>query len=897
LREEIEQHLAMQAADNRRAGLSPIEAHRRAALTFGSVEGMKERYREQRTVPSVERLIRDTSQALRRLRMAPAFTVATVLTLALGIGATTSIFTLVNAVLLKSLPVANPDELYRLGREPRCCYIGGYSQDKEFSLVSYDLYRYLQSNTSGFSELAAFPSTQLLFGVRRVGNADTVQSYPGEFVSGNYFTTFGVQPYAGRLLTTADDARGAPPVAVMSYRLWQQRYGADLSVIGSTFNVNEQPFTVVGITPQGFFGETLRNTPPDFFLPLNTEPLVQSDTDLNKYDTHWLALIGRIQPGVTPAAVEVRMRGALTQWLRSHWGEMSASDRTKFPEQTLFLSPGGSGITSMRQQYGQWLVILMAVTAFVLLIVCANVANLMLVRSLERRQQIALSMALGAPVSRVVSQPLIESLLLSLAGGAAGLVIAFAGTRLILQLAFPSLPGFAGVPIEASPSLPVLLFASVTSFATGVIFGIGPAWMAARVDPIETLRGSSRATTRTGLLPRKALVVFQAALSLVLLSMAGLLTAALHSLETQTFGFEQDRRVVVTMNPKLAGYRAGQLSVLYGGIRDGIANMSGVSSVALCLYTPPGGGWGSGVWIDGHPPPGPRDDNSASWNRVTPDYFTVIGTPLLKGRSISAEDTAASRKVAVVTEAFVRKFLGNDDPIGQHFGRRSDATREFEIIGVARDARYFTRGLDQPSGPLFFLPEAQAEYSQTNLGSLFLRNIVIETQPGASVPEASIRQAIASVAPGLPITSIRTLGEHVSAMFTQPRLIARLASLFGMVSLIVASIGLYGVTAYHAGRRTKEIGVRMALGASPGEVVQLILRGALGLVLLGLSIGLPLTFVAGKFLGNQLYGTSSYNPSVTLVAIAMLGCSATVAALVPAWRATMISPLDSVRAE
>jgi predicted permease len=521
----------------------------------------------------------------------------------------------------------------------------------------------------------------------------------------------------------------------------------------------------------------------------------------------------------------------------------------------------------------------------------------MLVRGLERRQQIALSMALGAPVSRVVSQPLIESLLLSLAGGAAGLVIAFAGTRLILQLAFPSLPGFAGVPIEASPSLPVLLFASVTSFATGVIFGIGPAWMAARVDPIETLRGSSRATTRTGLLPRKALVVFQAALSLVLLSMAGLLTAALHSLETQTFGFEQDRRVVVTMNPKLAGYRAGQLSVLYGGIRDGIANMSGVSSVALCLYTPPGGGWGSGVWIDGHPPPGPRDDNSASWNRVTPDYFTVIGTPLLKGRSISAEDTAASRKVAVVTEAFVRKFLGNDDPIGQHFGRRSDATREFEIIGVARDARYFTRGLDQPSGPLFFLPEAQAEYSQTNLGSLFLRNIVIETQPGASVPEASIRQAIASVAPGLPITSIRTLGEHVSAMFTQPRLIARLASLFGMVSLIVASIGLYGVTAYHAGRRTKEIGVRMALGASPGEVVQLILRGALGLVLLGLSIGLPLTFVAGKFLGNQLYGTSSYNPSVTLVAIAMLGCSATVAALVPAWRATMISPLDSVRAE
>ncbi len=841
--------------------------------------------------------MRDTVQALRRLRAAPAFTIATVLTLALGIGATTSIFTLVNAVLLRSLPVAKPGELYRLGKEPRCCYIGGYSQDKEFSLVSYDLYRYLQDNTPGFSELAAFPSTQLLFGIRRVGNSDTVESYPGEFVSGNYFTMFGVKPAAGRLLTAADDARGAPPVAVMSYGVWRRRYGSDLSIVGSTFKVNEQPFTVVGITPEGFFGETLRNPPPDFFLPLNTEPLVQTDTDLNKYDTHWLALIGRLQPGVSPAAVELRMQGALTQWLRSHWGEMSANERTKLPEQTLYLRPGGSGITIIRQQYGQWLLILMAVAAFVLLIVCANVANLMLVRGLERRPQIALSMALGAPVSRVVTQPLIESVLLSLAGGAAGVVFAFVGTQLLLQLVFPPVPGLAGVPIDPSPSLPVLLFACLISLATGLIFGIAPAWMAARVDPIESLRGSSRATTGAGLLPRKALVVFQAALSLVLLSTAGLLTAALHSLETQTFGFEQDRRVVVTMNPKLGGYRPPQLSSLYSGIRDAIANIPGVSSVALSLYTPPGAGWGSLVWVDGQPPAGPRDDNSASWNRVTPDYFKVIGTPILEGRGISAEDTAASRKVAIVTESFVHKFLPSRDPIGQQFGRRPNATREFEIVGVVKDARYFTHGLDQPSGPLFFLPEAQADYSQTHLGSLYLRDIVIETAPGVSVPEPLLRRALAAAAPGLPITSIRTLSERVSTMFAQPRLIARLASLFGIVSLVVASIGLYGVTAYTAGRRTKEIGVRMALGASPSDVVQLVLRGAMGLVVLGLSVGLPLTFIAGKLLGNQLYGASSYNPSVMLMAMAILGCSAIVASLVPAFRATTISPLDAVRAE
>jgi predicted permease len=586
LRGEIEEHLALQTADNARAGLSPVEARRQAVLKFGGVEAMRESYRDQRGLPFLETLIQDTRQALRRLRMAPAFTIATVLTVALGIGATTSIFTLVHAVLLKSLPVANPGELYRLGRETHCCYMGGYSQDGGFSLVSYDLYKYLRDNTKGFSELAAFPSIQHLFGVRRSGSSEAAQSHPGEFVSGNYFTMFGIRAYGGRALTAEDDQPGAPPVAVMSYRLWQQQYRSDASVIGSVFNLNDRPFTVVGITPPGFFSETLRTTPLDFFLPLNTEPFVESDADLNKYDTHWLDLIGRIQPGATPASIEAEMRVELKQWLRSHWSEMSANDRAKFPKQTLFLSPGGAGITSMREKYEHWLQILMTVTGFVLLIVCANVANLMLVRGMERRRQTSLSMALGARAARIVRQALTESTLLSLFGGAAGLAIAFAGTRLILHFAFPSLPGFAGVPIDASPSTPVLLFAFITSLLTGVAFGIAPAWMATRVDPIEALRGASRSIARAGSLPRKALVVFQSALSLALLSVAGLLTTALQSLENQDFGFDQDRRIVAEINPRLAGYRTGQLSPLYRRIHDSIANIPGVSAVALCLYSP-----------------------------------------------------------------------------------------------------------------------------------------------------------------------------------------------------------------------------------------------------------------------------------------------------------------------
>jgi hypothetical protein len=330
LRAEIEEHLALQTAENVRAGLSPAEARRQAALKFGSAEANKETYREQRGLPSLERLIQDVRFALRRLRMAPAFTIPVVLTLALGIGATTSIFTLVHAVMLKSLPVAKPGELYRLGKESNCCYQAGYSFDKEFSLVSYDLYKYLRDNTTGFAELAAFPAQGALFGVRRSGVSETAQVYPGEFVSGNYFAMFGVGAYAGRSLTMKDDRPGAPPAAMMSYRLWKVSYGSDPSVVGGSFSLDDKPFTVVGITPPGFFGDSLRDTPPDFFLPLNAEPYIQTDSDIKKYDTHWLELIGRIKPGADPASIESQLRVALKRWLLAHWGEMSAADRRNF---------------------------------------------------------------------------------------------------------------------------------------------------------------------------------------------------------------------------------------------------------------------------------------------------------------------------------------------------------------------------------------------------------------------------------------------------------------------------------------------------------------------------------------------------------------------------------------
>jgi predicted permease len=559
----------------------------------------------------------------------------------------------------------------------------------------------------------------------------------------------------------------------------------------------------------------------------------------------------------------------------------------------------------MREQYEHWLHILILVSGFVLLIVCVNVANLLLVRGIERRQQTSLSIALGARPSRLVRQALTESILLSITGGAVGLAIAFACTRLILHFAFSTAPGFAGVPISASPSIPVLLFAFAVSLITGIAFGVAPAWVAARVDPIEALRGVNRSTKRTGSLPRKTLVVSQAALSLVLLSTSGLLMAALSSLENQDFGFDRNRRTVVSIEPQLAGYRVEQLSPLYRRVRNSMSSIPGVAAVALCAYSPLNGdSWTDGVFVDGRPSPGPREDNSSSFERVTEGYFDVIGTPIVKGRAISEQDMETSRHVAVITEAFARKFFRNEDPIGKYFGRSDiGAARQYEIVGIAKDARYLTYTLGQPVGPFFFLPEPQhdvfsnPEFTKGDLRTHFLGDIVVAMKPGAKLSDGDVRRAMAAVDPNIPVILVRSLRDQVASQFTHQRLIARLTSLFAILSLLLASIGLYGITAYNAESRVNEIGVRIALGANRGHVVALVLRGAFGLILFGLLVGLPLTFGAGRFLGNQLYGMNPYNPVVTLVAVVTLGLSALVASLIPAFRASLISPLEALRVE
>jgi predicted permease len=513
-------------------------------------------------------------------------------------------------------------------------------------------------------------------------------------------------------------------------------------------------------------------------------------------------------------------------------------------------------------------------------------------------------MALGAQAGRLVREALTESILVSLAGGAAGLAIAYLGARLILRYVFPVEGSMGAVPIDPAPSLPVLLFALVVSIATGIAFGIAPAWIATRIDPIEALRGANRSTDRSASLPRKALFVAQAALTLVLLSASGLLSTALQKLETQDFGFDQNRRTIVNFDARLAGYRPEQLALLFRRIQDSVAKIPGVSNASLCLYSPlSGNNWGVGIWVNGRPAPGPNDDVYASLDRVMPGYFEAIGTPIISGRGIAEQDTQESQHVAVINETLARKFFRNENPIGKFFGRIESHTssRQYQVIGIVKDARYQPSGFEKPAGPMLFLPQSQHEYNtvgkEPDPGSHYMRDIVVSTRPGAHVSVAQLRTAIASVDSNLPIIAIRSLKEQVGAVFRQQRLIARLTSLFGLLSLALASIGLYGVTAYNVGRRTNEIGVRMALGADRADAMALVLRSAFLLTVIGLSVGLPLAFASGRLLGHELYGTDPYNPLVTFVAVAALGVSALCASLIPAIRAGAISPMDALRVE
>jgi predicted permease len=840
----------------------------------------------------------DLRYAFRQLRKSPGFTLTAVLTLALGIGANTAVFTLVHAVMLKSLPVADPQQLYQVGNNDKCCTWGGF-QDS-WALYSYDFYQHMRANTPAFEELAAFQANNPTVSVRRSGTNAPADPFGSEFVSGNYFSTFGIQPFTGRLLTDADDTPGSAPAAVISYHAWADKFGLDRSVIGGIFLINGKPFTIVGVTPPGFYGDSLRSDPPEFYMPLNQEPhlVSQQDSVLRIQDEGWLYAVGRMKPGQNPKQVGAQLTIQLQHWLVEHVPLIN-DRKERLPKQQIVLGPGGAGITHMRHTFHRGLWLLTAASALVLLIACANLANLQLVRSTARRHQGALRLALGASRRRLIRGALAESVLLALMGGIAGVLVAYAATRGILLLLFR---GATYVPIDASPSLLILAFAFALSLFTGVLFGIAPALVLSRSNPVEALRGANRSTRDHSALPQKMLVIFQAAFSLVLLAMAGLVTQSLQHMEGGNFGFQPSGRLIVEIDPQAAGYKPEDLTVLYRTMLDRLHQIPGVRSVGLSTWSPQDGDdWNDSIVIEGHPRDD-RDQRMASWVRISPEYFQTIGTPLLRGRGIAEQDTATSEHVAVIDEAFAKTYFPNEDPIGKHFGHDVPShAGDYTIVGIVKTSRYQHAMLSQ--NPMFFVPLTQAETFQHPLlqhwevSSHFVRKIEFRVAGGPAQYGPAIRNALASIDPNLTVIALQSMSEQVDRLYDQERLTARLTELFGLLALLLASIGIYGVTAYNVAGRTSEIGIRMALGADRASVVRRVLRGALVQIGIGLAIGLPLAVFAGRLVASQLYDVGKFDAVVLLSAVLVLAVCAVIAGFLPAKRAASVEPMEALRTE
>jgi predicted permease len=841
-------------------------------------------------------LVQDLSYAVRQLRNAPGFTAIAMLTLALGIGANSAIFTLVNALMMRNLPVADPKMLVRIGDENDCCVNSGALDKGDYSLFSTETWQLFKKSAPEFEELAAM---QAGFGyrpiiARRNGERAAARSVMGEFVSGNYFRTFGLRPQAGRLLLDSDDVTGAPVVGVMSYEAWQRDYAGDASIVGSTFWINTKPVTIAGIAPAGFYGDRLSSTPPDFFLPIESMPVLANASYVHDPDTRWLYLVGRAKPGVQWPALRSKLSVLLKHSFAQTKSFASEQNKRLLDRVHVVLTPGGAGIQELQEQYSSDLRLLMTISGLVLLIACANIANLLLVRGVGRKAEMSLRTALGAKPSRIVRQLLAESILLAVLSGLAGLAVAYAGTRMLLALTFP---GAQHLPMSASPSVPVLSFAFGLSVLTGILFGVAPAWIAAQAEPAAALRTGTRTTGSEAGLLQRGLVVFQAGLSLVLLVGAGLVSQSLNKLEHANLRLDPRNRYIVHINPQAAGYAQTQLGALYRTIEQRFHALPGVKNVGISLYTPmEDNNWSTGVQVQGQP----NFNVGASVVKVNAEYFDSVGTQIVMGRGISIKDTPTAPRVAVVNREFVKKLFNGRNPIGQHFGSPGpDSAGDYEIVGVVDDTTYTS--VRWKEHRMYFLPilqrPASAKAPIDKDESLYAGAIVLQTDRPINNMAALTQRTLANINPNLSIVKFQTFNEQIADRFNQERMVARLTSLFGGLALLLATIGLYGLTAYTAVRRTSEIGIRMALGAGRGRVIAMVMRGALVLTASGLAIGVPISLPCVRFVESRLFDVKGVDFGVLLPSILTLSIAASIAGLIPARRAASIDPAQALRNE
>jgi predicted permease len=837
----------------------------------------------------VHTLLQDVRYALRMLRKSPGFTTVAVITLALGIGANTAIFTVVNALLLKMLPVKDPPQLVVVGDPMRVNNRStGNPRTDNFS---YPLYKELRDQNSVFSGLCAAATDHRIEADEGQGGM-SAEKVTGRMVSGNYFSVLGVEPAAGRLFSDSDDtAVNANPVVVLGYGYWERRFALSPSIIGKDIRLNGYPFTVVGVAPVGFDGDVVGEDMA-VYVPLSMQPeIMRGRLWRNAPDVSWLMLLGRLKPGENAAQAEANLNVVLQQALNGNYGALlSADDKQALrdPKARIRVSAGGTGISELRGEYRVPLLLMMGIVGLVLLIACVNVANLLLARAAGRQREIAVRLAIGAKWNRLLQQFLTESILLAFLGGIAGSLLSVWGVRVLVRL-FGS-----GTALPLSPDARVLGFTIAISLLAGIFFGFAPALRALSVPVSPALKESGRGASDRGsrLTWNKGLIACQVALSLLVLFAASLLVRSLQKLMTQDFGYARGRLVVARLDPTAAGYNSDGMKSLAQQL---VARLEGAPGVRAVTYSADGLFAGresdDAIIVPGFNPAN-AGQRTAREDYVGPNYFGVVGIPILAGRGIEAQDTASATRVAVVNQTMVKHFFHEQNPIGRQFTIDDPAwvDKPITIVGVSHDAKERDTSLREAAQPCFYLAFPQvADPGQ----------IVLEAQVAGSPTAAAttVRSEIKSAYPHLPIPFVDALDSLVNDSVADQIALAKLSAFFAGLALLLACVGLYGVMSYTVAGRTREIGVRMALGAKPGDVMQMVLRDGMMLVTTGLALGIPAALGSGRLLHSFLFELRPTDPVSLSVVVLLLGIVAAIAAFIPARRAAKVDPIVALRYE
>ena len=900
LREEIDEHLALQTAENIRAGMSPAEARRQAKLKFGPVESMTEDYHSERSFHFLETLLQDLRYALRMLRKSPGFTAVAVLTLALGIGANTAIFSVINSVLLSNLPVKDPQQLVFLTNpDEQGFHIGFGDGDRDF--ITYPEFQDLEQNNQVFSGLlgASNFTSSIPVELQSVDSAANGAPAHVSLVSGSYFSVLGVTPILGRVFgTEVDKLRDANPVAVISYAFWQGRFGGAPDVIGRKIRILNTPYAVIGVAPPQFHGETV-GADPDIWVPLTMQSEIFPGRDFLSRETtpfrkaEWVEAIGRLKPGVTLAQANASIEVEFHQMMQSQTSGMSAREKRSFLNQHLAVTPGSHGASTLRADFGKPLQVLMGLVGLILLIACANIANILLARSAARQKEISVRVALGAGATRLFRQVLTESILLAAIGGAVALLLAHWADAALLRMVSST---SNQVQLDLHPDARILAFTLGVSLLTGILFGLAPAFHATRVDlnsVLRTSRGVAGSAVHSGRVPTgKILVVAQVALSLLLLVVAGLFVRSFRNLSATQLGYDRDHLLEFSVNPLSYGYQRAEIPALDENILRRIQAIPGVRGVTLldnALLS--GRDSNSPVTVEGQKPLS-GDDADARWDQVGSNFFSTAGIPILEGREITEQDSGNGQRVGVINETMARKFFPHSNPIGRRVLVKTTAGQApFVIVGVAANSKQ--HGVREKASSRFYVPYFNPIGDDWTAGAA----ILVRTSGDPSAQTSAIRSAVMDAAPNVPPVIVETMDQRLADNLVTDRMIAQLSGAFGALAIILVCIGLYGIMAYATSGRTNEIGIRMALGAQRGGILWLVLRESLLLVLIGTAIGVPLVFAAGKWISSLLFGLRPADPVALASAIALMFVVALLASYIPARRATRVDPITALRYE